>query len=468
MKSSDSYLHVQQDLHLCDSQTGLPNFDSFRLALTQLLEDRSKEDPSQATQVAMVWVDLLNLRRHFLLRGWAGTDSQVRRIADVLRSAVDESALLCRFSGRCFALALPGARPGPILDRQIQAVVEALQSALRRRSDVETQIAIGAAFYPSDASSAEDLVRFAGLAASRAADLRSANAVCFSAAMKSVFLRDFELEVEMQAGLKRRQFHFAYQPKVNLIDGSVLGAEALIRWSHPTLGAVGPGEFIPIAERSGLIHRIFALALRTAVRDARLWCSRGLAVPVVSVNASAENLRREDFVEMVRRAMRDLPREQTRLELEVTESVLFADEELFALRVRQLKEIGVRIAIDDFGTRYTGFNVLMNSPIDTMKIDKCFVRGIDTSREIKAVCQSLVTMARHLRMRTIAEGIESVAELEALRAIGCVAGQGYLFQRPVGSPEFLKFMEAWPERKSAFGFVDARMAHEMAPLQGIA
>jgi EAL domain-containing protein (putative c-di-GMP-specific phosphodiesterase class I)/GGDEF domain-containing protein len=462
MTSPEQNSHSPRDLQLHDSQTGLPNFDSFRNSLTQLLETQPP-----GNEVAMIWIDLLNLRRQFLLRGWSGTDSQVRRIADVLRSAAGEPALLCRFSARCFALALPFDQPKKQIQRRIQAVVDALKSAFRRKTDVETQIAIGVAFYPSDAGSAEDLVRFAGLAASRAADVRSANAVCFSTAMKNMFLRDLELEREMQSGLTRGQFHVAYQPKVDLIDGSVLGAEALIRWNHPTLGAVAPGEFIPIAERSSLIHRIFAFTLRNAVRDARLWCSRGLHVPLVAVNASAENLRREGFVETVRRTLHDLPR-QTHLELEVTESVLFADEELFALRVRQLKEIGVRIAIDDFGTRYTGFNVLMNSPIDAMKIDKCFVSRIDTSREIQAVCRSIVTIARHLRMHTIAEGIESYSELDTLRVIGCEAGQGYLFQRPVPAREFLKFLEEWPERKREFRFVDPGMVYEMAPLEGIA
>jgi EAL domain-containing protein (putative c-di-GMP-specific phosphodiesterase class I)/GGDEF domain-containing protein len=462
MNFPESTSHTQRDLHPYDSQTGLPHFDSFRSSLNRLIETQPPEN-----EVAMIWVDLLNLRRQFLLRGWTGTDSQVRRIADVLRSAVDESALLCRFSARCFALALPFTQPKKQIDRRIQAVVDALKSAFRRKSDVETQIAIGVAFYPSVAGNAEDLVRFAGLAASRAADVHSANAIYFSTAMKSMFLRDFELEREMQSGLSRGQFHVAYQPKVDLIDGSVLGAEALIRWNHPSLGAVAPGEFIPIAERSGLIHRIFALTLRNAVRDARLWCSRGFPVPLVAVNASAENLRREGFVETVRRVLHDLPAE-SHLELEVTESVLFADEELFALRVRQLKEIDVRIAIDDFGTRYTGFNVLMNAPIDAMKIDKCFVSRIDTSREIQAVCQTIVTMARHLRMRTIAEGIESYSELDTLRMMGCEAGQGYLFQRPVAAREFLKFLEEWPERKREFRFLDPRMVYEIAPLQGIA
>jgi diguanylate cyclase len=451
----------QSDLQLYDSQTGLPTFDAFRRALTLLLDNRQ-----QVREVAMIWIDLLNLRRQFLLRGWTGTDSQVRRIADVLRSTMDDSALLCRFGGRSFALALPAAKMGGRIRRRVQTMVEAIKSANRHKSDLEAQIAVGVAFYPTDAETAEDLVRFASLAASRAADLRSTDAICFSPVMKSLFLRDFELEMEMESGMKLGQFHVAYQPKVDLTEGRVLGAEALIRWDHPTLGSVAPAEFIPIAERSGLIHQIFLLTLRNAVRDARLWGSRGFEVPLVAVNASAENLRRADFVETAQRALRHLP-VHTRLELEVTESVLFADQELFALRVQQLKEIGVRIAIDDFGTRYTGFNVLMNSRIDAMKIDKCFVSGIDRCREIQAVCQSIVTMARHLRMHTIAEGIESFPELDTLRMMGCVAGQGYLFQRPVRALELLKFLEEWPERKLSLGFVPSGTACEIAPLHGI-
>jgi EAL domain-containing protein (putative c-di-GMP-specific phosphodiesterase class I) len=140
------------------------------------------------------------------------------------------------------------------------------------------------------------------------------------------------------------------------------------------------------------------------------------------------------------------------LELEVTESVLLDDEELFTERVAQLKAIGARIAIDDFGTRYTGFNVLKRLPLDTMKIDRCFIQGIDRSEDMRSLCQTIIAMARQLKLRTVAEGVEEPGELEALREIGCDEAQGYLLQRPVPMAEFIAFMRAWPERMKGLGF----------------
>jgi EAL domain-containing protein (putative c-di-GMP-specific phosphodiesterase class I) len=247
----------------------------------------------------------------------------------------------------------------------------------------------------------------------------------------------------------------------------MLGAEALIRWNHPEWGSVTPDEFIPIAERSGLIDRIFDYVLRAALQDMQGWSSLGLSVPIMSVNASVANIRRDDFANSVRGILEEIPIEPAQLELEVTESVLFDDEELFAARMRQLKEIGVRIAIDDFGTRYTGFNELSQLPLDTMKIDKCFIRGIDRSHDMRVLCQTIVAMARQLKLRTVAEGIEEPGELEVLRQIGCDAGQGYLFQQSIVAEEFTVFLREWPERMRAFGFTDVRDFNDLDPLYGI-
>jgi diguanylate cyclase (GGDEF)-like protein len=446
-----------------DSLSGLPNYDSFRKSLSVLLQDWPAD-----RDVALIWIDLLDLRRQFLLYGWNSAEAVVRSVARVLRSAVDQTALLGRFSGRCFVIALPAAEAGGRDRRPIEALLGALRSALRQESKIEPQIAAGVAFFPADTTSIEDLVRFASLAASRAAYLKSSDPVSFQAGMNHLILRDYELEVEMQKGLEGGEFRVVYQPKVGLIDGKILGAETLIRWQHPKWGPVAPSEFIPVAERSGLIHRIFEMTLMHAVQDCRRWCSQGFSIPLVSVNASAENLRREDFVACVRRIARELPGSMASLELEVTESVLFADEDLFALRVRQLKEIDVRIAIDDFGTRYTGFNVLRNVKLDAMKIDKCFIEGINECKDTQVICQMIVAMARRLGMETVAEGIETHAELEALRAMGCETGQGYLFQRPVGMEQFMTFLQEWPERMREFGFTDPRTTFEIGPLQGIA
>jgi len=288
--------------------------------------------------------------------------------------------------------------------------------------------------------------------------------VAFHAGMNSLIMRDHLLEVEMRNGLEQGQFSLVYQPKVDLATGQVLGAEALIRWNHPGWGPVTPTEFIPIAERSDLIHRIFDYSLRAALEQTRRWNGLGLSLPVIAVNASAVNVRRNDFARSVRSILGEIPIAPAQLELEMTESMAFEDEDLFAARVRQLKAIGVCIAIDDFGTRYTGFNVLKRVPLNAMKIDQCFIRGIDRSKDMRALCQTIVAMARQLKLRTVAEGIEERGELEAMRLIGCDAGQGYLFQKPVPAEEFSAFLREWPERMRSFGFADGREPQAIDPL----
>jgi EAL domain-containing protein (putative c-di-GMP-specific phosphodiesterase class I) len=302
----------------------------------------------------------------------------------------------------------------------------------------------------------------------RARHVKSRTVIAFHAGMNTMIVRDHAMEVEMRRGLDRGQFSLVYQPKVDLATGEILGAEALIRWRHPEWGAVTPAEFIPIAERSDLIHRIFNLALGTALEQMRQWQSMGLRLPLMAVNASAANVRSDDFARSVHTMMGETPVGETELELEMTESLAFEDEELFTQRMRQLKAIGVRVAIDDFGTRYTGFNVLKHLQLDTMKIDQCFIHGIDHSPGMRSLCQTIVAMARELNLRTVAEGIEEQGELEAMREIGCDAGQGYLFQRPAPAEEFAEFLREWPYRRHGFGFARGRRMQEHEPLCGIA
>jgi EAL domain-containing protein (putative c-di-GMP-specific phosphodiesterase class I)/GGDEF domain-containing protein len=432
-----------------DTHTGLLNYVTFQEELIALLREGP---PGQ--EIALVWIELLNLRREFSLRGWSASEAMVRRVAEILRSAVGAGGLLARFSGRCFVVAIPvaGERRGE--SRRIHTLMDALSLLRRHDSEQNPELAAGVAFYPSDTESAEDLVRFASLAATHANYVHSPLVMPFQARMNNLIMRDHRLQVEMDKGLDQGQFSLVYQPKLDLRTGAVLGAEALIRWYHPELGHVTPSEFIPVAERSGLIHRIFDYTLRGALNDARKWRDLGLSVPIISVNASAPNIRRNDIARTVHNILMELPIEPVVLELELTESVLFDDEELFITRVGELSEIGVRIAIDDFGTRYTGFNVLKQVSLDAMKIDKCFIRGIDRSQDMRSLCQTIVAMARNLKMRTVAEGIEEPGELEVMRDIGCDAGQGYLFQRPVPTAEFVAFLRDWPQRMRTFGYMD--------------
>jgi EAL domain-containing protein (putative c-di-GMP-specific phosphodiesterase class I)/GGDEF domain-containing protein len=430
-----------------DMQTGLLNHQAFREALAGRMRAGSA-----GREIAVIWIDVLNLRREFALWGSKGTEALIVQVADALRSAVDGSALLGRFSSRCFLIALEAPRFDKAERRRIQAVADALSPMRVLGSPSMIEVAAGVAFWPADTDSPDDLIRFASLAASRASYLKSPSVLAFRSSMTHNIMRDHLLEVEMHKGLDHDQFIIVYQPKLDLVTGQVLDAEALIRWNHPAWASVMPGEFIPIAERSELIRRIFEFTLRTALKDAREWARIGMPLPLITANMSWANLRREDFVDSVRAILEEIPAPSTQLELEVTESVLLDDEELFAERVGQLKAIGARIAIDDFGTRYTGFNVLKRLPLDTMKIDRCFIQGIDRSEDMRSLCQTIIAMARQLKLRTVAEGVEEPGELEVLREIGCDAAQGYLLQRPAPASEFTDFLRNWPQRMIGLGF----------------
>jgi EAL domain-containing protein (putative c-di-GMP-specific phosphodiesterase class I)/GGDEF domain-containing protein len=424
-----------------DLQTGLLNYHAFQESLAWLLEGRQ-----EGQEVVLLWIDILNLRKEFSLWGSAGTEALVRHIADALRKVVGPDAVLGRFSGRCFLVSIHGPKFNAHMRRRIQAIVDGIPPMSFGGSEIKPETAAGVAFFPADASSTEDLVRFASLAASRAAQVRSQSVVSFNAGMNTLVIHDHRLETEMRKGLDQGQFHIHYQPLIDLETGQVAGAEALMRWNHPEWGNVAPNEFIPVAERSDLIHRIFDLSLRTALADSECWRAQGIAPPRITVNVSAANMRAEGFNYLVRRVLAEYSIAPTELEMEVTESLLFEDEDLFVARVRQLKAIGLRVSIDDFGTRYTGFNVLKKLPIDTMKIDKCFIRGIHQSHDMRALCETIVAMARQMKLQTVAEGIEELGELDVLRKIGCNVGQGYFFRRPVPLPEFTDLLRTWPRQ----------------------
>lgn len=424
-----------------DLQTGLLNYQAFQETLEWQLQER---EPNQ--EIALVWVDILNLRKEFSLWGSAGTDALVRHIATSLRNSISPDAILGRFSGRCFLIAMNAAKFNEHAGRRIQVAVDSIAPMQFGGTQMNAEVAAGVAYFPSDASSGEDLVRFASLAASRAAQVKSQTVVAFNAGMNNLVMHDHKLETEMRRGLEQGQFHLHYQPFVDLATGEIAGTEALMRWTHPEWGNVAPNEFIPVAERSDLIHRIFDLGLRTLLANAESWRAQGIAPPVMTVNVSPANMKAEGFHYQVRRILSEYAVPPDSLEMEVTESLLFEDEELFTTRVHQLKSIGLRISIDDFGTRYTGFNALKQLPLDTMKIDKCFIRGIHQSHDMRALCQTIVAMARQMKMRTVAEGIEEIGEMRAVQDIGCNLGQGYLFRRPIPEAEFAELLRTWPQK----------------------
>lgn len=429
-----------------DIQTGLMNPKFFQESLDQLVSSQKPGDEG----VALVWIDLLNMRKEFTVWGWTGTDALVRHVAGTVRSITDQDALFSQF-GRCFVVCIPASKSDQVARRRIQTLVDEIARPVPG-FNIVPELAAGVAFFPGDADCADDLARYASLAADVAATKQIRAVLPFQPGMNNRMMRDREMELEIDNALTLDHLNMFYQPKFDLLTGDLLGAEALMRWKHQRWGDVPASEFIPVAERTQLIDRVFDFSLRTALRDALVWKDLGIAPPIISVNISPANLRREDFARRVRRILEEFPIDPIELELEVTESLLLDDQRLFTARVRQLKSIGVRVAIDDFGTRYTGFDLLKKLPLDAMKIDRCFIRGIHRSADLRALSTTIVAMARHMKMRTVAEGIEVPEELEVLQKMGCDAGQGFLIQRPICSDEFTAFLRSWPLRKLSFGF----------------
>jgi EAL domain-containing protein (putative c-di-GMP-specific phosphodiesterase class I) len=244
------------------------------------------------------------------------------------------------------------------------------------------------------------------------------------------------IEEGLQRALERREFVLHYQPKVNLTTGAITGAEALLRWTHPTRGPVSPVDFIPVAEDCGLILPIGAWVVREACAQARAWMDAGLPVTSMAVNVSAMEFRNKNFLNGLFAILAETGLDPRSLELELTESVLMKHAASAATILQTLRKRGIQAAVDDFGTGYSSLSYLQKFPVDAVKIDQSFVRQISTTGDDTTIVKAVIGMARNLKLRVIAEGVETLEELAFLRAYRCDEAQGYYFSRPVLPQQF--------------------------------
>jgi EAL domain-containing protein (putative c-di-GMP-specific phosphodiesterase class I) len=250
------------------------------------------------------------------------------------------------------------------------------------------------------------------------------------------------IEENLRRALQREEFTLRYQPKVDLKTGEIVGAEALIRWTHPTKGLISPDRFIPIAEECGLILPITRWVLREACTQAQAWVAAGLPAITMAVNISALDFRAESFLESVLSIIEQTGIAPGLLELELTERVLMKRVDSTELVLRELKERGIQLAVDDFGTGYSSLSYLRTFPIDSIKIDQSFIRQISAAPDHTSIVRTMIDMGHNLKLRVVAEGVETQDELAFLRAHHCDEAQGFLFSRPVLPEQFAKLLEA--------------------------
>jgi diguanylate cyclase (GGDEF)-like protein/PAS domain S-box-containing protein len=403
------------------------------LANRVLLQDRIEAAIALAGTDTAVWVAALDLDHFKYVNdtlGHGAGDEMLKAVAARLQGAVGRADTVARTGGDEFVLVLPGRTDESEAATTVQAVLDALAEPLRLHGqELVVTGSAGLAAWPADGNDAAALIQHAEVAMYRAKDL-GRNAVQFyTPAMNARARERLALEGALRSALTQGEFELYYQPQVDLLSGSVVGLEALIRWRHPSLGMVRPDRFIHLAEETGLIVPIGAWVLRTACRQSRAWERAGYGAVRIAVNLSARQFAQPGLVREIEEVLIDTGLTPACLEIELTESLVMLDVENAIRTMGALKDMGVMLSIDDFGTGYSSLSYLRRFPVDVLKIDRSFVRDITRSPDDAAMVSAIIELARGLRMRTIAEGVETEAQLDYLKLRGCDEVQGHVYAR---------------------------------------
>jgi diguanylate cyclase len=420
-----------------DALTGLPNRVLLDDRIAQALTHAHRERHSFA-------VMLCDLDRFKLINdslGHHAGDHLLQEVARRLTNVVRDVDTVARLGADEFIIVLSPPTSRKDAEVVAQRVIEAMQPAVEIAGiTIHASPSIGIAFYPDDGSSVETLIAHAD-AAMFAAKQRGRNSVqCYAAGMDAGTHDKVRLESDLHTALALRQFELYYQPKVDTMSGTFYSAEALIRWRHPERGLVSPAAFIPLAEECGLIGPIGEWVLREACRQGRAWQQAGLSPVRIAVNVAASQFRAGDLVETIHQALADAELEARFLEVELTESAVMSDPEESIKILEQLSEMGVLVSVDDFGTGYSSMSYLRRFPIDQLKIDRSFLSEITARSDDASIVGAIVSLAHNLRLKVVAEGVETMAQLDLLKTLGCDQYQGYQFSPPVPAAEFESLM----------------------------
>jgi diguanylate cyclase (GGDEF)-like protein/PAS domain S-box-containing protein len=411
-----------------DALTGLANRSLFLERAAQYMRSAA----GGGHKLALFLVDLERFKSINDSLGRPAGDALLKQVAEWLTRSVGDASLLARVGADHFAVVLPEVRRDGDVARLLEKTIEAFLQHPFRLNDAVFRIAakVGAALFPDDGSDADTLFKNAE-AALKKAKASGDRYLFHTQKMTESVAGRLTLENQLRQALGKGEFVLHYQPKVNLASGKLNSVEALIRWNDPRTGLVPPGRFIPILEETGLIHEVGRWALRKAVEDYLRWRSAGLAAVRIAVNVSPLQLRNRGFIDEVRQAICIDAHAAAGLELEITESVIMEDVKHSIASLKAIRAMGVRIAIDDFGTGFSSLSYLSKLPVDTLKIDRSFVTDMTAGPEGLALVSTIISLAHALKLKVVAEGVETEEQSRLLRLVNCDEMQGFLFSKPV-------------------------------------
>ena len=435
-----------------DILTELPNRSLFRDRLNQALAQARRDD----SLVGMMFIDIDRFKVTNDTLGHEVGDRLLRAVADRLNTSLRAGDTVARFGGDEFAVILPGIDTARAAGNVAQKILSVLAKPVAvGEHQVYVSASVGVTVYPTDSEDPEALIRNADIAMYRAKEQGGNTYQYFTEEINAKALRYLKLETGLRRALAHGEFRLHYQPRVAVASGRVTGIEALLRWQSPEHGLQPPAEFVPLLEESGLIIPVGEWVLATACRQAKAWEQVGLPRVPIAVNVSARQFRRGNLPQTVRRVLRDTGLSPGQLELEITESAMMLDAGDSIPALGELKALGVGLSIDDFGTGYSSLNYLKRFDVDSLKIDRSFVKDIGLDADNDTITMAIIAVAHALGCKIIAEGVETRAQLEFLSGQGCDEYQGYLFSKPLDADAFEAL---WRSRSADVATLDRKRA----------
>lgn len=449
-----------------DTLTGLPNRWMFQDRLGHALAAAARD----GRQVGVMFLDLDHFKDVNDTLGHEFGDKLLWAVAQRLAASTREADTLARLGGDEFVFILTHLDE---LDG-VAAVAERIQASFRLPFELEGRqiysgASIGIAIYPEDGRDVASLLQSADMAMYHAKGQGRHTYHFYSREMNQNIRRKVALENGLRRALERQEFHLVFQPQWDLLSGALIGLEALIRWDSAELGSIPPASFIPLAESSGLILAIGEWVLRGACAQVAAWLAAGYDVPRVAVNIAGQQIKRPDFLAMVDAVLQETAMPARHLELEFTESVLMDEPGHTTIILQELKNRGIHLSVDDFGTGFSSLTYLRHFPIDRIKIDRAFIADLIGNPEGGALVEAIIAMGRSLKLNVMAEGVENCAQLEFLTLRGCNEAQGFLFAKPLSAEAMSAFLtdgrrspepaipcEAFESRSSTCGSADCR------------
>ena len=431
-----------------DPLTGLPN----RTQMHERLEQMVATARDNNTHIAVLFLDLDRFKPINDSMGHPAGDQVLKEVALRLKACIKDQDLVSRMSGDEFTIALTDRKSTNSAANTAVKVGERIIHALQQPFFIEQKElfltgSIGIAIFPNDGHTVTELLKNSDMAMYHAKGHGRNSVQFFDEQMNKKAVDLLEMENDLRYAIERDELELYYQPQFASSDCSVQGVEALLRWHHQSKGMVSPGHFIPIIEDTGLIIPIGEWVLRKACDDMARWQQQGIAIDRIAVNVSARQFKQSGFIALVEEVINTTGINPNQLELELTESLLIDDLEHTLEALSQLRKMGVRMAIDDFGTGYSSLNYLKRFPVDTLKIDQSFIRGLPASAEDGQITRTIISMAHNLGLGVIAEGVETIEQLEFLQQVECEEVQGFYFSKPLPEVKLLEYVEQKKQAK---------------------